>query len=130
MKTRPPCAIEGPAEAKPVPASHTVSLDLAALACLNAIACESAAELVPTMVCGLGERGSSLDEDGTDKMQGMADRGRKGPAANLRDDADRAESLLQEAIAILDAGDFDRAAAYADMARQALTEAARLRDLR
>lgn len=63
-------------------------------------------------------------------MQRMADRGRKAPAANLLDDANRAESLLQEAIAILDAGDFDRAAAYADMACQALTEAARLRDLR
>lgn len=49
-------------------------------------------------------------------MQRMADRGRKAPAANLLDDANRAESLLQEAIAILDAGDFDRAAAYADMA--------------
>ena len=61
-------------------------------------------------------------------MQGMADRGREGPAATSRDDADRAESLLQEAIALLDAGAFDRAAAYADMARQALTEAARLRD--
>lgn len=63
-------------------------------------------------------------------MQRMADRGRKAPAANLLDDTNRAESLLQEAIAILDAGDFDRAAAYADMACQALTEAARLRDLR
>jgi hypothetical protein len=62
-------------------------------------------------------------------MQAMADRGRKGPVANLRDDASRAESLLQEAIAILDASDFDRAAAYADMACQALSEAARLRDL-
>lgn len=62
-------------------------------------------------------------------MQGMADRGRKDAAACLIDDAHRAETLLQEAIAILDAGDFDRAAAYADMARQALTEAAKLRDL-
>jgi hypothetical protein len=60
----------------------------------------------------------------------MADRGRKGPVHNSTDDADRAESLLREAIAILDAGDFDRAAAYADMARQALTEAARLREFR
>lgn len=61
-------------------------------------------------------------------MQGMADRGRTGPAANSIDDADRAEFLLQEAIAILDASGFDRAAAYADMARQALTEGHRLRD--
>lgn len=63
-------------------------------------------------------------------MQGMAERGRKGPGLGSLDEADRAASLLQEVIAILDAGDFDRAAAYADMARQALTEAAQLRDLR
>ena len=63
-------------------------------------------------------------------MQGMADRGRKRPAASMLDDADRAHTLLQEAIGILDAADFDRAAAYADMACQALTEAARLRALR
>jgi hypothetical protein len=63
-------------------------------------------------------------------MQGMADRGRKVSAVNLGDDADRVASLLQEAIAILDAGGFDRAAVYADMAREALTEALRLRDLR
>jgi cellobiose-specific phosphotransferase system component IIA len=63
-------------------------------------------------------------------MQGMAERGRKTPVANLIDDADRAECLLREAIAILDAGDFDRAAAYADMARQALTEATQLRNSR
>jgi hypothetical protein len=71
--------------------------------------------------------GKLADEDGIKTMQGMADRGRKGHAASSRNDADRAESLLREVIAILDAGDFDRAAAYADMARQALTEAARLR---
>lgn len=63
-------------------------------------------------------------------MQGMADRGRKIPAANLIDDADRAASLLQEAIAFLDAAGFDRAAAYADMARQAVSEALGGRDLR
>lgn len=63
-------------------------------------------------------------------MQGMAERGRRGPGPGSRDEADRAASLLQEAIAILDAGDFDQAAAYADMARQALTDATRLRGLR
>lgn len=57
-------------------------------------------------------------------MPGMADRGRTDSAGNLLNDVDRADTLLQEAIAILDAGDFDRAAAYADMARQALMEAA------
>ena len=57
-------------------------------------------------------------------MPGMADRGRTDPADSLLADAARADTLLQEAIAILDAGDFDRAAAYADMARQALMEAA------
>ncbi|MEO5587454.1 MAG: hypothetical protein ABIQ81_07160 [Novosphingobium sp.] len=63
-------------------------------------------------------------------MPGMAERARNVPAADTRAHADRAATLLQEAIAILDAGDFDCAAAYADMARQALTEAARLRDPR
>jgi hypothetical protein len=63
-------------------------------------------------------------------MQPMADRGRKGPAASSLDDADRAQTLLREAIAILDAGDFDTAAAYADMASQALSEAAQLRNSR
>lgn len=63
-------------------------------------------------------------------MQGMADRGRMVAPANLGDDAHRAASLLEEAIAILDAGGFDRAAVYADMAREALTEALRLHDLR
>ncbi|MFT4025202.1 MAG: hypothetical protein QM676_00135 [Novosphingobium sp.] len=59
-------------------------------------------------------------------MHGMADRGRKDPVDSSLGDAARADGLLQEAIAILDAGDFDRAAAYADMARQALLEALRL----
>lgn len=59
-------------------------------------------------------------------MQGMADRGRADLAPSLLDDAARADVLLQEAIALLDAGKFDRAAAYADMARQALAEAAGL----
>lgn len=63
-------------------------------------------------------------------MQGMADRGRKAPAANLSDDADRAEFLLREAVAVLDAAGFDRAAAYADMAREALAETLALRGLR
>jgi hypothetical protein len=54
----------------------------------------------------------------------MADRGRIGPA-DLPADAARADGILQEAITILDAGNFDRAAAYADMARQALAEAVR-----
>jgi hypothetical protein len=58
----------------------------------------------------------------------MADTGK--PAASLSDDAGRAECLLQEVIAILDAGDFDRAAAYAEMARQALAEAAGVRAAR
>lgn len=64
---------------------------------------------------------------GTDTMHGMADRGRNNPVANLLDDAARADTLLREAIALLDAQEFDRAAAYADMARQALTEAVNFR---
>lgn len=67
--------------------------------------------------------------DGIDKMHGMADRGRTDPADSLLGDAIRADRLLQEVIAILDAGDFDRAAAYADMARQALAEAMRSGEL-
>jgi hypothetical protein len=63
------------------------------------------------------------------QMQGMAKRGGNALAAHSCGDASRAESLLKEAIAILDASDFDRAAAYADMACQALSEAARLREL-
>ena len=59
-------------------------------------------------------------------MQRMADRGRAGLAASSFDDAARADILLQEALAVLDAGGFDRAAAYVDMARQALAEARQL----
>jgi hypothetical protein len=55
-------------------------------------------------------------------MQGLADRGAGVRAVNARDGAARADSLLQEAIAILDAAAFERAAAYADMARQALSD--------
>lgn len=60
-------------------------------------------------------------------MHGIADRGGTNPAASLIDDAARADTLLNEAIAMLDAGGFDCAAAYADMARLALREAERLR---
>lgn len=56
-------------------------------------------------------------------MQRIAESGRQGPGASMIDDAMRADSLLQAAIAILDAGGFDCAAAYAVMARQALAEA-------
>lgn len=63
-------------------------------------------------------------------MKGTAEHGRKRSVADAIDDAHRAESLLVEVIAILDAGAFDRAAAYADMARQALSEAARPGDRR
>lgn len=64
---------------------------------------------------------------GTDTMHGMADRDRNDPVVSLFDDAARADALLREALAILDAHEFDRAAAYADMARQALTEAVNFR---
>jgi hypothetical protein len=56
----------------------------------------------------------------------MADRGRNDSAGSLRGVAARADGLLREAIALLDSSAFDRAAAYADMARAALTEAAGL----
>lgn len=56
-------------------------------------------------------------------MQGIAESGRQGPGASMSDDAARADGLLREAIAILDAGGFDCAAAYAAMAREALAEA-------
>jgi hypothetical protein len=64
---------------------------------------------------------------GTDTMHGMADRDRHDPAASVLDDAARADTLLREAIAILDGHEFDRAAAYVDMARQALIEAINFR---
>ena len=51
-------------------------------------------------------------------MQPMIERERNGAS----DSADRAEALLREVIAVLDAGDFDCAAAYAEMARQALAK--------
>lgn len=54
-------------------------------------------------------------------MQPLADRGRTG-SPRAPDSAARAEALLREAIEVLDAGDFDCAAAYAEMARQALTQ--------
>ncbi len=60
-------------------------------------------------------------------MQGMADQSRKDSAASFGDDIVLADSLLQEALAILDAGQFDRAAAYVDMARQTLSEATAFR---
>jgi hypothetical protein len=100
-----------------------VSLDLAICACLNAVAFESASELGSQS--RLKEKRVEKFADkrmGIGSMQRMADRRGKGPAI-LLDDAGRAETLLQEVIAILDAANFDRAAAYADMARQALAEA-------
>lgn len=51
-------------------------------------------------------------------MQPMMDRERVGAP----DSAIHAEALLREVIAVLDAGDFDCAAAYAEMARQALAK--------
>lgn len=52
-------------------------------------------------------------------MQPMIDRERMGPPGSP-ESANRAEALLREVIEVLDAGDFDCAAAYAEMARQAL----------
>lgn len=57
---------------------------------------------------------------GNREMQPLASRSVRLLAA--RDSAARAEALLRELIAVLDAGDFDCAAAYAEMARQALAE--------
>lgn len=54
-------------------------------------------------------------------MQPMIDRERTGPPG-ASDSATRAEALLREVIEVLDAGDFDCAAAYAEMARQALAK--------
>lgn len=54
-------------------------------------------------------------------MQPMADRERTG-SSGAPESATRAEALLREVIAVLDAGDFDCAAAYAEMARQALAQ--------
>lgn len=53
-------------------------------------------------------------------MQSMADRG-MAIAVGATDRVARAEALLREVIEVLDAGEFDCAAAYAEMARQALT---------
>lgn len=54
-------------------------------------------------------------------MQPMINRERTGlPGAS--DSATHAEALLREVIKVLDAGDFDCAAAYAEMARQALAK--------
>jgi hypothetical protein len=54
-------------------------------------------------------------------MQPMADRGRAA-SPGATDRAARAEALLREVIDVLDAGEFDCAAAYAEMARQALAK--------
>lgn len=59
-----------------------------------------------------------MNVDGNRLMQPMIERERNGAP----DSAIRAEALLREVIAVLDAGDFDCAAAYAEMARQALTK--------
>lgn len=54
-------------------------------------------------------------------MQPMTDRGRTA-SPSAPDSAARAEALLRQAIDVLDAGKFDCAAAYAEMARQALAK--------
>lgn len=54
-------------------------------------------------------------------MQPMVDRESAGPPG-ASDRAIRAEALLREVIELLDAGNFDCAAAYAEMARQALAK--------
>lgn len=55
-------------------------------------------------------------------MQGRADCVAH-PAVSAPDSVARAEALLREVIALLDAAEHRRAAAYADMAREALVEA-------
>ena len=54
-------------------------------------------------------------------MQPRADRAEMSQPGTSHSVA-RAEALLRELIAVLDAGDFDCAAAYAEMARQALAK--------
>lgn len=54
-------------------------------------------------------------------MQPMANR-TETSRLGTSDGVARAEALLRELIAVLDAGDYDCAAAYAEMARQALAK--------